>query len=89
MRRTSLVYAKTHLSELVDSAEHRGKCVIILRHGKPAAALVPVRSLLPSRPRQKTMTDAEVDASVREFIDEFSALEPERSAVEDLRKGRR
>jgi len=42
MRRTPLVEAKAHLSELVDAAEHRGKRVLILRHGKPAAAIVPV-----------------------------------------------
>ena len=42
MRRTSLVEAKAHLSELVDAAEHRGRSAIILRHGKPAAAIVPV-----------------------------------------------
>ena len=42
MRRTSLVQAKAHLSELVDLAEHNGQRVLICRHGKPAAAIVPV-----------------------------------------------
>ncbi len=42
MRRASLAHAKAHLSELVDEAEHKRKPVLILRHGKPAAALVPV-----------------------------------------------
>ncbi len=36
MRKTSLADAKAHLSELVDEAEHRGKRIVILRHGKPA-----------------------------------------------------
>ena len=89
MRTASLVYVKTHLSELVDSAEHRGKRVVILRHGKPAAALVPLSVLAPPRPRKQRMTEAEVLASVRGFVDEFSALEPEVSAVEDLQQGRR
>jgi hypothetical protein len=35
MRKTSLADAKAHLSELVDEAEHRGKRIVILRHGKP------------------------------------------------------
>jgi prevent-host-death family protein len=42
MRTTPLVKAKAHLSELVDAAEHRGQRILILRHGKPAAAIVPV-----------------------------------------------
>lgn len=42
MRTTSLVAAKAHLSELVDAAEHRGVRILILRRGKPAAAIVPV-----------------------------------------------
>jgi prevent-host-death family protein len=35
--------AKAHLSALVDQAEHKKKRILILRHGKPAAAIVPVR----------------------------------------------
>lgn len=42
MRKTSLVEAKSHLSELVDAAEHHGQRVLILRRGRPAAAIVPV-----------------------------------------------
>jgi prevent-host-death family protein len=50
VRRTSLVHAKAHLSELVDDAEHKGKPVIILRHGKPAAAIVPIDRVPGARP---------------------------------------
>jgi prevent-host-death family protein len=39
MRKTSLAHAKAHLSELVDDAEHHGNRTVILRHGKPAAAI--------------------------------------------------
>ncbi len=42
MRKSSLVNAKAHLSALVDLAEHKGARILILRHGKPAAAIVPV-----------------------------------------------
>jgi len=50
VRRTSLVHAKAHLSELVDDAEHKGKPVLILRHGKPAAAIVPIDLVPGARP---------------------------------------
>ena len=42
MRKTSLVEAKAHLSELVDRAEYKRQLTLICRHGKPAAAIVPV-----------------------------------------------
>ena len=35
VRKMSLVNAKTHLSKLVDLAEHRGQRILILRHGSP------------------------------------------------------
>jgi prevent-host-death family protein len=61
MQRTSLVSAKAHLSELVDAAEHRGQRIIILRHGKPAAAIVPVG--VAERPsRGRPMTEAQAEA---------------------------
>src|SRR4051812_44352891 len=60
MRSTSLVSAKMHLSELVDEAEHRGKRILILRHGKPAAAIVPVEVAIPPKPKAKPMTDEEI-----------------------------
>jgi prevent-host-death family protein len=51
----SLDHAKTHLSELVDQAEHKNKRILILRHGKPAAAIVPVsRSRRQRRPRERS-----------------------------------
>lgn len=90
MRRTSLVHAKAHLSELVDEAEHKKKAVLILRHGKPAAAIVPVEAvpgLKRAEPRPP-MTDEEARRSVEAFVEEFSAAEPHVSAVEDLIAGR-
>ena len=88
MRKTSLAHAKAHLSELVDAAEHRGKRIIILRHGKPAAAIVPVGVATPEVPA-KRMPQREARRSVEAFVDEFSAADPEVSAVEDLIQGRR
>lgn len=90
MRKTSLAEAKAHLSELVDAAEHRGKRILILRHGKPAAAIVPVAVAAPPPPSdRKPMTIAAARRSVQHFVDEFSAAEPDVSAVDDLVEGRR
>jgi prevent-host-death family protein len=70
MRRTSFVQAKAHLSELVDEAEHKRKPVLILRHGKPAAAIVPVDVVLghqPTGPRPMSADEA------RSFLDRLVA----------------
>lgn len=88
MRKTSLAHAKAHLSELVDQAEHKNRRTLILRHGKPAAAIVPVAVAAPKRMRAR-QSDDEVQRSVAAFVDEFSRAEPEISAVEDLVQGRR
>lgn len=88
MRRTSLADAKAHLSELVDSAEHHHERILILRHGKPAAAIVPVDVAAP-RKRRKPMSEEEAKRSVRGFIRALSAREPDVSAVRDLLDGRR
>jgi len=73
VRRTSLVHAKAHLSELVDEAEHKKKPVLILRHGKPAAAIVPVDLVLgvkPNAPRPMSADEA------RAFMDRLVAGTP-------------
>jgi len=89
MRKTSLAHAKAHLSELVDAAEHRGKRILILRHGKPAAAIVPVEVVAPRPRRKKPLSKAQAQRSVRKFVEEFSKAEPEVSAVADLLQSRR
>lgn len=84
MKTTSLVQAKAHLSELVDDAEHRGKRILILRHGKPAAALVPVDVATGTKPEPMTLDEARV------FMGAItSRVNPEISAVDDLTAGRR
>lgn len=87
----SLADAKARLSELVDQAEHHGQRVVILRHGKPAAAIVPVEVAIPKkRPRPRPrMSQAELKQTIEAYIAEFSASEPESSAVDDLLAGRR
>jgi prevent-host-death family protein len=89
MRTTSLARAKANLSKIVDEAEHHGKRIVILRHGKPAAAVVPVAVAMPKPQRTRSLNPKSAERSVRRFIGEFSAVEPATSAVEDLLKGRR
>jgi prevent-host-death family protein len=89
MKKTSLAEAKAHLSELVDEAEQRGKRILILRHGKPAAAIVPVGVAVPKRRRAKVLAADETRRSVEAFVAEFSTAEPFVSAVEDLTASRR
>ena len=89
MRKMSLAKAKAHISELVDQAEHRGKRILILRHGKPAAAIVPVDVARTRPARPARMSAEDLERSICAFINEFSASEPEISAVGDLQQGRR
>jgi prevent-host-death family protein len=89
MERRSSADVKAHLSEVVDHAEHRGKKVIILRHGKPAAAIVPVTSVREHRQRAPH-TISLVEAQGR--LDDLAAKlagDPTFSAVADLLEGRR
>jgi prevent-host-death family protein len=83
MRKTSLVHAKAHLSELVDAAEHRGQRVIILRHGRPAAAIVPVE-LAQRRSQRRVMTQSEAEA----FLDEVATAVPVSSMTAEEALGR-
>jgi prevent-host-death family protein len=84
--KTSLAEAKAHLSELVDQAEHKKKRIVILRHGKPAAAIVPVEVAVPKKARAKAMTDEEVRAF---FHEAAQCGDPNFAAVDDLVRGRR
>lgn len=44
MQALSLSEFRAHVSEMLDLVEQNGETVRILRHGKPVAELVPVRS---------------------------------------------
>ncbi len=87
MRKTSLANAKAHLSELVDAAEHHKERIIIMRHGKPVAALVPIGVV--RKKRARPLEEAEAKKSIAAFIRELSACEPDVSAVDDLLRNRR
>jgi prevent-host-death family protein len=79
MQRTSLVSAKAHLSELVDAAEHRGQRILILRHGKPAAAIVPVK-VAQRAPKARLMTEVQAEA----LLDDLAAgASPSTLSVEE------
>ncbi len=56
-----LFEAKTHLSELVARAE-RGEEVVIMRHNKPVAKLVPVKRPPKSRAAQRERALAALQA---------------------------
>lgn len=82
MQSTSLAEAKAHLSSLVDDAEHHHKRILILRHGKPVAAIVPVDVALPPKRRLSSVEIAEVFAGL-------GKVATQASAVDDLLSGRR
>lgn len=87
MERRSFADVKAHLSEVVDQAEHRGKRILILRHGKPAAAIVPVAAAGTQRARSAmSLTDAQ--QRLDELVAELGG-DPAFSAVTDLLESRR
>lgn len=81
MRKASVANAKAHFSELVDLAEHKGQRILILRHGKPAAAIVPVDVAVDERPR---MTVRAFDA----LLDRMIATAPESTMTTEQALGR-
>ena len=84
MKRMSVAEAKAHFSELVAEAR-RGKKTVILRHGKPAAAVVPATAVdLPRRPVALTREQALA------VFESFAHLgDPAVDAVAELKAGRR
>jgi prevent-host-death family protein len=62
METIGLFEAKTHLSELVARAE-QGEEVIITRHNRPVAKLVPVTSHDPDAAARREAIDALIGAS--------------------------
>ncbi|WP_437278593.1 type II toxin-antitoxin system Phd/YefM family antitoxin [Sorangium sp. So ce375] len=82
MRKASLAEAKAHLSALVDEAEHHNTRTLILRHGKPVAAIVPLDVAVPSTPR---LSNEEIER----LFAALGATAQQESAVEDLLAGRR
>ena len=66
MRKTSIGYAKAHFSELCQQAAVNGQRILILRHGKPAAMIVPVEGTAP--PATPRITAKAFDALVDRMI---------------------
>jgi len=87
MQKRSFAEVKAHLSEVVDQAEHRGQKILILRHGKPAAAIVPVSVARGGRARRALSPD-EAARRVGELADELAG-DAAISVVADLLEGRR
>jgi prevent-host-death family protein len=84
MKKMSVAEAKAHFSELVADAR-RGKKTVILRHGRPAAAVVPPAALEPP-PRPVANTREEALA----VFESFAHLgDPSVDAVAELKAGRR
>ncbi len=87
MQKRSFADVKAHLSEVVDQAEHRGRKILILRHGKPAAAVVPV-SVARGRRSRAIMTPEQAERRLDELAAEMAG-DASLSAVVDLLEGRR
>jgi prevent-host-death family protein len=84
MKRMSVAEAKAHFSELVADAR-RGKKTVILRHGKPAAAVVPAAAVEPT-PRPVAMTREQALAVFETFA---NLGDPAIDAIAELKAGRR
>ena len=85
MRKTTLATAKATLSALVNDAQHRGRRTVILRHGKPSAAIVPVDVATGGAARPKALSDTEA----KRLLAGFGKASRRRSAVADLLSSRR
>jgi prevent-host-death family protein len=66
METVGLFEAKTHLSELIARAE-RGEEVIITRHNRPVAKLVPFNEVSPELVARRRAIAAEMQAVGREI----------------------
>jgi len=84
MKTMSVAETKAHFSELVADAR-RGKKTVILRHGRPAAAVVPATAVEPARTPVATTRDEALAVFER-----FAHLgDPAVDAVAELKAGRR
>lgn len=66
METVGLFEAKTHLSELIARAE-RGEEVVITRHNKPVAKIVPIREVSPELVARRMEIIAEMKRIGREI----------------------
>jgi prevent-host-death family protein len=87
MESVGLFEAKTHFSELVARAE-QGEEVIITRHNKPVAKIVPITEVSPELFRQRMAAVAELQAVGREMQRRGGPITNE-EILEWVREGRR
>ncbi len=87
MESIGLFEAKTHLSELVARAE-QGEEVIITRHNKPVAKLVPITEVSPELYRQRLEALAALQEIGREMEKRGGPITRE-EILEWVREGRR
>lgn len=85
MRTATLAKAKATLSALVNDAQHHGRRTVILRHGKPSAAIVPVDVAIGTVGRARAMSEGEATR----LLAGFGKATRRRSAVADLLNARR
>ena len=87
METVGLFEAKTHLSELVARAE-QGEEVIITRHNKPVAKLVPISEVPAELIARRRKIAAEMQAIGREMVRRGGPITGE-EILEWVREGRR
>lgn len=87
METVGLFEAKTHLSELIARAE-RGEEVVITRHNKPVAKIVPIREVSPELYQQRMQAIAEMQAIGREIEAHGGPITRE-EILQWIREGRR
>ncbi len=89
MKKTSLAHAKAQLSTLVNEAQHKRQRVIILRHGKPSAAIVPIDVALAASRTRGSGAKGLTHKEVRRLFGALGKGTTRRSAVTDLLTTRR
>lgn len=87
METVGLFEAKTHLSELIARAE-RGEEVIITRHNKPVAKIVPISKVSPELVRQRLEAVTAMQAIGREMIARGGPITTD-EILQWVREGRR
>jgi prevent-host-death family protein len=87
METIGLFEAKTHLSELVARAE-QGEEVIITRHNKPVAKLVPISQVSADLMARRRVAIAELEAIGRQVVERTGGITRE-EILEWVREGRK
>ena len=87
METIGLFEAKTHLSELVARAE-QGEEVIITRHNKPVAKLVPISQVSADLMARRRVAIAQLQAIGRQVVERTGDITRE-EILEWVREGRK